>query len=65
MDVHCFLPWKPSGNCKIEVEEIAPGQELVVLSATKDLKEGSVADFVGSARLEAHSKSRRLFHLEG
>eukprot|EP00913_Durusdinium_trenchii_P002554 g2363.t1 len=28
------------GNCKVEVEEIAPQQQLVVLSATRDLKEG-------------------------
>eukprot|EP00434_Breviolum_minutum_P030763 symbB.v1.2.027207.t1/scaffold2774.1/size70796/5 len=33
---------RSEGNCKIEVEEIAPGQELVVLSTTKDLKEGDV-----------------------
>ncbi|CAK9107420.1 Uncharacterized protein SCF082_LOCUS50006 [Durusdinium trenchii] len=30
------------GNCKVEVEEIAPQQQLVVLSATRDLKEGDV-----------------------
>jgi len=30
------------GNCKIEVEDIGQGQQLVVLSATKDLKEGDV-----------------------
>ena len=29
------------GNCRVEVEDIG-GQELVVLSATKDLKEGDV-----------------------
>ena len=30
------------GNCKIEVEDIGQGQQLVVLSATSDLSEGAV-----------------------
>ena len=34
------------GNCKIEVEDIGQGQQLVVLSATKDLKEGRGNHFV-------------------
>eukprot|EP00435_Cladocopium_sp_Y103_P037061 s2715_g9.t1 len=33
------------GNCKVEVEDIGQGQQLVVLSATKDLKEGRVVYF--------------------
>eukprot|EP00438_Fugacium_kawagutii_P034346 Skav216701 [mRNA] locus=scaffold91:365464:369739:+ [translate_table: standard] len=32
------------GNCRVEVEEIGQGQQLVVLSATQDLKEGGPCD---------------------
>ena len=31
-----------AGNCKIEVEDIGQGQQLVVLSATIDLEEGDI-----------------------
>ena len=40
------------GNCKVEVEDIGQGRQLVVLSATKDLKEGRGSQFVEAESLE-------------
>ena len=48
------------GNCKIEVEDIGQGQQLVVLSATKDLKEGRGNHFVEGWDVLLAGKSANL-----